>query len=122
MSDFDSVSLVSLAESADSHQTVVPTLPILHQAAEVGDVKELDRIIVNKIQNINVTNYFNGTALSVASGNGKAAAVEYLSNAGADIEAVTDGGQTPLHIASQNGHVKCVQILLGYGAQIGTQI
>jgi len=39
-------------------------------------------------------------------------------NRGAEIDAKTNKGFTPLHIASQNGNLECVKELLTQGAEI----
>lgn len=47
-----------------------------------------------------------------ASSNGHAEIIQLLVDAGADINAVTDDGRTPLMQAAIQGHVDCVKTLL----------
>ena len=42
--------------------------------------------------------------------------MRYLIGKGADVDALTAGGDTPLHVAAYNGHVDAVRFLLGRGA------
>jgi ankyrin repeat protein len=37
---------------------------------------------------------------------------------GLELDQATDLGRTPLHAASENGHLECVKLLIEYGALI----
>ena len=54
----------------------------------------------------------------LSSQEGHAHLVQLLLDAGANIEAMTHEGATPLIIASQNDKVSTVQLLLSKGAQV----
>ena len=43
-----------------------------------------------------------------------------LPTKGASVEAVTNGGSTPLHFAARNGHTSTVELLLSKGASIAS--
>ena len=60
----------------------------------------------------------NATALDVAAYAGKLNAVEALVKDGADVNAHTAVGYTPLHLAALKGHVDIVDFLLKHGAEI----
>jgi ankyrin repeat protein len=47
--------------------------------------------------------------------------VKSLVEAGADINATTHRGATPLYVASQKGHVSIVEYLLEHGANVNSR-
>jgi ankyrin repeat protein len=59
-----------------------------------------------------------GMALRIAASNGQLEEVERLLNEGADIDARSDNGMTPLILASWRGHTKVVELLLREGADV----
>ncbi len=59
--------------------------------------------------------------LLAASRQGDLAAVQALIEKGADIEAKTPYGQTPLYLATMSGHTKVVEFLLAKGAKADIQ-
>ena len=54
----------------------------------------------------------------MAAGNSNKASAEQLLNAGCDVNAVTTGGLTPLHLAADAGYVEVVALLLDKGANV----
>ena len=54
--------------------------------------------------------------IHVAAAQGDIPTMRYLLGKGADVDALTAGGDTPLHVAAYNGHVDAVRFLLGRGA------
>jgi len=63
----------------------------------------------------------NNIALRVAASNGSLEEVERLLGEGADINASSDNGMTPLILASWNGHTKVVALLLREGADVAAK-
>jgi len=63
----------------------------------------------------------NNIALRAAATNGSLEEVERLLGEGADINAGSDNGMTPLILASWNGHTSVVEILLREGADIAAK-
>ena len=59
-----------------------------------------------------------GMALRIAANSGQLAEVERLLSEGADIDARSDNGMTPLILASWRGHTKVVELLLREGADV----
>jgi ankyrin repeat protein len=51
------------------------------------------------------------TPLHAAAANGAAALVSYLLERGADPDAASDGGQTPLDLALAQGHAEAARLL-----------
>lgn len=51
---------------------------------------------------------------------GNAKIIEILLKYGADVNSKSDSGDTPLHIAAQDGHTKIVEILLKSGADVNS--
>ncbi len=87
------------------------------EAIRKGDLKTLTFAIENK-QNVNA--YFMcETALHVACHVGDANIVDYLLQAGADLNVQnTASKETPLHLACQEGHIKVIQLLIDRHADI----
>ncbi|MFC1813328.1 ankyrin repeat domain-containing protein [Thermodesulfobacteriota bacterium] len=63
----------------------------------------------------------NNIALRVAANNGSLEEVQRLLGEGADINAGSDNGMTPLILASWNGHMSVVALLLGEGADVAAK-
>ena len=59
-----------------------------------------------------------GTALAIASQTGHKEIVKELLTNNADVNVVTNDGQTPLIIASKKGHFEIVDLLIKMGAEI----
>ena len=63
----------------------------------------------------------NNIALRVAANNGSLDEVERLLGEGADINASSDNGMTPLILAAWNGHTNVVALLLREGANVAAK-
>jgi ankyrin repeat protein len=64
----------------------------------------------------------NATPLHLASQNGHAVkAACKLIESGADVTAPNNGGETPLHLALQEGQVDVAHLLIGRGADVTAQ-
>ena len=82
-------------------------------AAEKGDVKELKKLL--KEINTNFRNEKGETPLHIVAGESHLEAVKLLLKHGADPNAQTIHGKTPLHVA-EKCDVDVVKLLLQYGA------
>jgi len=74
--------------------------------------------------NIEATDYFGDTPLSIAvyvPSKDCPRLVQYLLDAGANPNAIGDGGWTPLHYASENGFVEVANLLIKHGAAVNAK-
>lgn len=85
-------------------------------AAANGDLNECQRLLNEKLVDINVTTGDGLTGLHEAAICGNAQLVEYLIQQNANINCCDNEGWTPLHAAASLGHAKIVKLLLDYGA------
>lgn len=83
-----------------------------------GDQSESERLLSEKLVDIDVTTSDGLTGLHEAAICGNAQLVEYLVSQGANINCCDNEGWTPLHAAASLGQVKIVQMLLDYGADV----
>lgn len=92
----------------------------LHYAAENGNLNTV-KILVESGSNINATSEveFDDTALSFAAQNGHYKIVAYLTAKGAIVNPKCRW-RTPLMYAAENGCLRCIKILIKYGADIHT--
>jgi ankyrin repeat protein len=87
-------------------------------AAALGDV-EILRIFIKHKTPLYKTGSGGRTPLHFAALYGRARAVGYLCDQGADINAEDSNGDAPLHLAAQNGDPEMIAYLIGRGARIG---
>jgi ankyrin repeat protein len=95
----------------------------IHEAARAGDVDELKELLEigdlsETLEVINSTDKHKRSALHLASFFGRTAAVELLLSLKADVHQAAQDGFTPLHFASQNGHLPVVKVLVQSRANI----
>lgn len=83
-----------------------------------GDMNECQRLLSEKLIDINVTTCDGLTGLHEAAICGNTQMVEYLINQGANINCCDNEGWTPLHAASSLGQVDIVELLLKYNADV----
>ncbi|WP_321472597.1 ankyrin repeat domain-containing protein [uncultured Paludibaculum sp.] len=89
----------------------------LFEAAERGDVGEVERLIAGGA-NVNARLEGDGSPLIAAARNGHDSAVEALLNRGADANLGVQGDGSPLIVAARRGHLSTVQLLLDRGADV----
>ena len=88
----------------------------LFDAVIIGDIKELQKLLNDKLINIDAKSEFDETALMVASVWGQIIIVEILLNHGAEINMKNRYGETALILASACGHKAVAKLLLDRGA------
>lgn len=88
----------------------------LHNAAELGNLEEITRLIEVEKVNINIKGPSNLTPLHKAIGHPEV--IEYLVNKGADIHAQSTHGFTPLHLAISSRNSFSAQKLFDLGADL----
>jgi len=100
----------------------------LHEAAEKGDLKQIQTIIENG-RNINVKDRYNRTALHYAVVNSHKDAVELLITNGADVNIKSEepfwtgyddysAASTPLQVSVLKGQYDIVKLLIAKGARV----
>ena len=112
-----------LSLGADINATDDDGDTLLMNASAKGDIEIVEYLIGEDV-NVNVANkekFYNGTALHFASKYGHADVVKALIDAGAQVNASTDGGYTALQLASMKGYLPVVNTLLAAGADIKTK-
>ena len=57
--------------------------------------------------------------MTIATGKGHVSAVEELAKAEAALVGMAGSGGSPLWVACREGHVECVRVLVGFGAEAG---
>eukprot|EP01112_Ceratiomyxa_fruticulosa_P012947 TRINITY_DN3612_c0_g1_i2.p1 TRINITY_DN3612_c0_g1~~TRINITY_DN3612_c0_g1_i2.p1 ORF type:complete len:160 (-),score=34.53 TRINITY_DN3612_c0_g1_i2:191-670(-) len=91
----------------------------LWEAAERGDFSRVEGLISSKKYDINKANWSNETALTFAiSGAQNINIVEYLIDAGANVNHANATGATPLILAAEKGNFSIVQYLLSHDANV----
>ena len=90
---------------------------LLLWASENGHI-EVVQVLLDDGANIEATNDFEYTSLTLASENGHSDVVQLLLNTGANIEAMDDNERTSLILASESGHIEVVHVLIDYGANL----
>eukprot|EP00581_Thalassiosira_minuscula_P019166 CAMPEP_0183734700 /NCGR_PEP_ID=MMETSP0737-20130205/44567_1 /TAXON_ID=385413 /ORGANISM="Thalassiosira miniscula, Strain CCMP1093" /LENGTH=607 /DNA_ID=CAMNT_0025968265 /DNA_START=54 /DNA_END=1877 /DNA_ORIENTATION=- len=88
-------------------------------AASEGDMEEVATLLRLGNVDVNGGDYDRRTALHLAAGNGHDRIIEFLCEAGANVNVVDRWGGKPLDDAQLQGHVDCVELLQKYGAKNG---
>lgn len=112
-----------LENGADAYATDGDQLTALMNAAENGS-KETVQILV-EATNKDYVNAFSKTgfnALIIAAAHGHATTVEYLIDAGADMNAKHAINEvTPLMYAAASGHLECMKVLIAKGTDVAAK-
>jgi ankyrin repeat protein len=93
----------------------------LLSVAESGNLTAIERLLGDDRVDANVRNSCDWTPLMKAAVNGHLAAVDRLLAAGAEVDAVDQGGYTALLLAASNNHTAILERLLEQGAMIDAQ-
>jgi ankyrin repeat protein len=93
----------------------------LHAAARKSEIETVRTLLKGKQFDVNATNRYGVTALSVACENGNNAIVEALLAAGADANTRQRGGESVLMIAARTGNKPSVEALLNRGADLNSK-
>ena len=94
------------------------TTESIFEAAEKGDIQELQRYIEQEGISANVHDTFRSTPLHLACENGHDNAARYLISKGASVNKTDKWHKTPLHWAAQGGFTNIVRTLLDKGADV----
>ena len=84
-------------------------------AATGGDLPAVRAAVDKDVSLIKATEWDNATLLHDAVGQKRQNVAAYLLDKGADVNAVTKDGLTPLHMAAQNGDIAMMTLLLQPG-------
>ncbi|WCR58086.1 ankyrin repeat domain-containing protein [Wolbachia endosymbiont of Ctenocephalides felis wCfeJ] len=116
-------SIVKLAIKRDGYDVNVRNEKghtLLHYAAVVGPIEEIDYFIEKGID-INSTSNNGSTPLHTAALYGCFPTAKYLVEKGADVNALDDSDNSPLDLASQHERHEIVEYLKGAGAETGVK-
>lgn len=91
--------------------------PLLHRAADAGDLSAIDRLIATGTP-VNARDWCQRTPLMLAAQAGHDAAVAQLLAQGAYVDLHEKGDYTALLLAAANGHTEVVQQLAAGGADV----
>ena len=107
------IAIKKRAEGSNNSHHVPKQMTGLHLAAYFG-IQEAAHILLQRWQNVDLSDSYGRTPLSYAAENGHDAVVRLLLDKGADIESKDyNRGRTPLSWAAENGHEAVVKLLLG---------
>ncbi|CAH8475125.1 unnamed protein product [Heterobilharzia americana] len=88
------------------------------EAAKKGNLTKIKRLVTPENINCRDTQGRNSTPLHLAAGYNNIEVLEFLLDAGADVNAKDKGGLIPLHNASSYGHVDVAALLIRYGTSV----
>ena len=110
--------LALLKQAADVNAAQGDGMTALHWAALKGDA-EMASLLLYAGANVKATTRINNyTPLLLAAREGRAAVIEPLVKAGADVNGKTANGTTPLMFAAASGSVETVDALVASGADV----
>lgn len=87
-------------------------------AASEGDLEEVQALVSHGTVDINQGDYDKRTALHLAAGEGRHNVVQFLCEAGADVNVQDRWGNRPLDDAMSSNQASCIQILEKYGGKV----
>ncbi|XP_047448377.1 ankyrin repeat domain-containing protein 53 [Mugil cephalus] len=97
-------------------------LPELHGACLYGEMTTVVRLLESRLEWINSSDSLGHRpihmVLSSQSSPNTSACLKYLLERGADVNATTDSGQTPLHLAASEDLLECAEVLVKAGADV----
>ena len=93
----------------------------LHQAAENGNLPEVNHLLSVHGINVDVKNSSGNTPLHRAADDGHVHVVSVLLAAGAEVDARNDDGETPMVEGASGGYVSVVPVLLAAGADVNAK-
>ncbi len=93
------------------------TTPALHQAAEEGNIEQIQSLIAGGVD-INAPDSYGQTALERAAFEGRASVVELFLFKGARVNTRNRYGRTPLHVAAMRDFEDVARLLLAAGAEV----
>ena len=96
-----------------------------HVAAQTGDIEALMRITEDESEALHATDRNGWMPIHEAARSGQVDVLDYLVKQGTDINAVTGGGQSPLHVAKSflGGDHGIIDFLKKFGAvEIGPEL
>ena len=93
----------------------------LHQAAENGNLPEVNHLLSVHGINVDVKNDSGNTPLHRAADDGHVHVVSVLLAAGAEVDARNDDGETPMIEGASGGYVSVVPVLLAAGADVNAK-
>eukprot|EP00884_Botryococcus_braunii_P001217 jgi/Botrbrau1/11096/Bobra.0219s0006.1 len=108
---------MNMGPTAASRRVSETKIVTIHDAAKVGDVEALKRLLEG-CADVNAQDARGVTALGVAVGFNRLPVVTALLEAGADVEKVDRRGNTVLHYAAGYGRKDAAQMLLKAGADM----
>uniref|UniRef100_A0A5K3ET97 Poly [ADP-ribose] polymerase n=2 Tax=Mesocestoides corti TaxID=53468 RepID=A0A5K3ET97_MESCO len=88
------------------------------EAAKRGNLAKIQRLVTPENINCRDTQGRNSTPLHLAAGYNNLEVVDFLLEAGADVNAHDKGGLIPLHNASSYGHVDVAALLIRHGTSV----
>ena len=108
----DLVELLLSYDTVDINKLNAGGVGALSMACRIGHTQMVDLLLQDNRTDVNLVGKYGGTALHNAAGFGYSAIVQKLLDHGAIIQAgYTDKKLSPIDVALQNGHAKCVDIL-----------
>ena len=112
----------SIEETPPKQSDVQPP-PVKQMLYTAAERQEIDRFCTKyDIKDVKREYKGGGTILHLAAGDGNVAVAKFLIAEGAEVDAKTDAGQTPLDVAIEKNYTAVVEYLASVGGKPGTSI